>query len=101
MTSLIVEKNDLSTNVLSKTKEILESESEIGEKYRQLIVLAGEIDKTNDKIYIIEEAIKLVPEALDAYYVMMVYELFLGGNFHRGYSYGTRVSPEIHSRPLL
>ena len=102
MTSLIVEKNDLSKNVLSKTKEILESESETGEKYRQLIALAGEIgDKANDKIYIIEEAIKLVPEALDAYYIMMVYELFIGGNFHRGYSYGTRVSPERQSRPLL
>jgi len=101
MTSLIVQQNDLSENILSKVKEIHESKDENGEKYRQLIVLGKESNNINDKIYSIEEAIKLFPDALDAYYVMMVYELFVGGNFNRGYSYGTRVSPERQSRPLL
>lgn len=101
MTSLIVQETDISENVLSKVKKIHEVENETGEKYRQLTMLGKNSENINDKIYSIEEAIKLVPEALDAYYIMMVYELFIGGNFNRGYSYGTRVSPERNSRPLL
>ena len=100
MTSLIVKQN-LSKNVLSGVKDILNSKIETGEKYRQLVDLSRNSDNINDKIYTTEEAIKLIPEALDAYYSMMVYELFIGGNFHRGYAYGTRVSPERQSRPLL
>jgi len=100
MTSLIVQQHDLSENVLSRVKEIHESKDDTSEKYRQLVSLGRE-SENNDKIYAIEEAITLFPDALDAYYVMMVYELFIGGNFNRGYSYGTRVSPERQSRPLL
>ena len=100
MTSLIVQQHDLSENVLSRVKEIHESKDDTSEKYRQLVSLGRE-SENNDKIYAIEEAITLFPDALDAYYVMMVYELFVGGNFNRGYSYGTRVSPERQSRPLL
>ena len=41
MTSLILQKTDLSENVLSKVNEILDSETETetAEKYRQLVVL--------------------------------------------------------------
>lgn len=101
MTSLILQQTDLSENVLSRVKEIHASKDDNGEKYRQLTTLGKNSENINDKIYAIEEAIKLIPEALDAYYVMMVHELFVGGNFNRGYSYGTRVSPERNSRPLL
>jgi hypothetical protein len=89
--------NEKYDSIQKKIKDIKDSTSDKGTQYRGLIEYARGEDNVEHKIYIVEEAIKLIPEALDAYYVMMVWELFTGGNFNRGYSYGIRVSPERSS----
>ena len=63
MTSLILNKSEISQNFIDKTQAIQDSEDEIGEKYRQFVTLSRDSSNVYEKRYAAEAAIQTIPYA--------------------------------------